>query len=203
MSRLNGYLAVKEKFDLQRQKLIEEAKQKYYLNPNICKQCNQIIPYEKRKTRLSFCSHSCSAKNSNVKRSKKNKLFCLSCKKQLIKKSNKYCNAKCQQNFIKKSLYEKLELGLTHNIATKRIRQYLIDKYGAKCMNCLWDKKNPITNNCPIELEHIDGNSENNNLNNLKLLCPNCHSLTPTYKALNKGNGRHSRKIRYNEGKSY
>lgn len=40
-------------------------------------------------------------------------------------------------------------------------------------------------------------------INNLILLCPNCHSLTPTYKALNKGNGRHNRMKRYNDGKSY
>ena len=40
---------------------------------------------------------------------------------------------------------------------------------------------------------YIDGHSENNSLPNLKLLCPNCHSLTPTYGFLNKGNGRKKR----------
>jgi 5-methylcytosine-specific restriction endonuclease McrA len=74
-------------------------------------------------------------------------------------------------------------------------------------MECGWDKINPITNNVPIELEHIDGDSTNNSLENLKLLCPNCHSLTPTFGALNKGNGRWSkrklnRRKRYNDGKS-
>ena len=43
-------------------------------------------------------------------------------------------------------------------------------------------------------MEHIDGNSENNNIENLELLCPNCHSLTPTFGALNKGKGRKNRK---------
>jgi predicted HNH restriction endonuclease len=70
-------------------------------------------------------------------------------------------------------------------------------------MQCGWDKINLHTNKVPIELEHIDGNSTNNELSNLKLLCPNCHSLTSTYKALNKGNGRHKRMERYKEGKSY
>jgi 5-methylcytosine-specific restriction endonuclease McrA len=83
------------------------------------------------------------------------------------------------------------------------MKKYLIEKYGEKCMECGWDEKHPITGNVPIELEHIDGNSKNNELKNLKLLCPNCHSLTPTYKALNKGNGRHNRMKRYYEGKSF
>jgi hypothetical protein len=228
MGRINGYLAVKEKFDAQRAKLKQEAKDKYYLNPNICKQCSGVIPYEKRRTSLLFCGHSCSATYSNTKRAKKEKVAfvldskkeivkvlkaesnCLFCEKILNGKANKFCNSKCQQSFLKKRLHEKLDQGIVSGVTTKRIRQYLIEKYGAKCMGvdsagvqCGWDKINPYTGKCPIELEHIDGNSNNNSFDNLKLLCPSCHSLTPTYKNLNKGNGRHQRRIRYNEGKSY
>jgi predicted HNH restriction endonuclease len=96
-----------------------------------------------------------------------------------------------------------MEAGLTEGIGERRFRDYLIGKYGAKCKLCGWDKINPVTGKCPIELEHIDGDSTNNKLENLCLLCPNCHSLTPTYKALNRGNGRHKRRMRYNIGKSY
>jgi hypothetical protein len=39
----------------------------------------------------------------------------------------------------------------------------------------------------PLELEHIDGNHQNNNLDNLTILCPNCHSFTSTYRGRNKG----------------
>jgi 5-methylcytosine-specific restriction endonuclease McrA len=42
---------------------------------------------------------------------------------------------------------------------------------------------NPI----PLELDHIDGDHLNNNLNNLRLLCPNCHALTPNYRGKNIG----------------
>jgi predicted HNH restriction endonuclease len=53
---------------------------------------------------------------------------------------------------------------------------------------------NPYTGKIPLEIEHIDGNYMNNDENNLDLICPNCHSLTGTYKSLNLGHGRKSRK---------
>ena len=36
-----------------------------------------------------------------------------------------------------------------------------------------------------LELDHIDGDHLNNELTNLRLLCPNCHAQTPTYKGRN------------------
>lgn len=70
------------------------------------------------------------------------------------------------------------------------IRKYLFIKYNNKCSCCGWCKINPYTNKIPLEIEHIDGNFKNNKENNLRLLCPNCHSLTSTYRSLNNGKGR-------------
>lgn len=42
----------------------------------------------------------------------------------------------------------------------------------------------------PLEVHHIDGNCTNNKEENLQLLCPNCHSLTPNSGSLNKGNSK-------------
>lgn len=39
----------------------------------------------------------------------------------------------------------------------------------------------------PLELDHIDGDRTNNRRENLRLLCPNCHALTPTYRGRNIG----------------
>ncbi|GAA1248444.1 hypothetical protein GCM10009633_21770 [Janibacter melonis] len=38
----------------------------------------------------------------------------------------------------------------------------------------------------PLELEHRDGDRQNNSLENLELLCPNCHAQTPTYRGRNR-----------------
>lgn len=73
---------------------------------------------------------------------------------------------------------------------SNHIRRYLFEKYESKCGRCGWGLVNPFTCNIPLEVEHIDGNHTNNVESNLILLCPNCHSLTGTYRSLNKGNGR-------------
>lgn len=69
----------------------------------------------------------------------------------------------------------------------------MFEKYNAKCCRCGWSEVNQYTGNIPLEIEHIDGNYLNNNEENLILLCPNCHSLTSTYKGANKGHGRKDR----------
>lgn len=64
----------------------------------------------------------------------------------------------------------------------------LLLERGHRCEDCglsEW-KGQPI----PIELEHIDGDNKNNNRENLKLLCCNCHALTPTWRGRNVNTGK-------------
>lgn len=168
-----------------------------YIEPVIkyCINCGEKITNHGEK----FCSHSCSAIFNNKLRKKPNK--CLNCGCE-IEKRNKFCSHKCEYKYKKKQLNEKIESGDT-TLDTRHYKRYLIEKHGEKCMKCGWSERNPVTGKVPIELDHINGNSENNSLENLRLLCPNCHSLTPTYKGLNAGNGRHKRMVRYYSGKSY
>lgn len=77
------------------------------------------------------------------------------------------------------------------------IRRYLLEKYNSACQLCGWDKINPSIGVSPLEIDHIDGDFENNKESNLQLLCPNCHALTATYKNLNRGNGRSWRRLKY------
>ena len=136
----------------------------------------------------------------NVKRID-GKFICVNCGEKLNRKG-KYCSKGCEIEFKRNEIFKKIESGDT-TLATHIYKKYLIYKYGEKCMECNWNEVNPYSKKVPIEIEHIDGNSENNDLKNLKLLCPNCHSLTPTYRALNIGNGRYKRRERYQKGKSF
>ena len=78
-------------------------------------------------------------------------------------------------------------------IVSAYIKRYLRKKFENKCCLCGWAKINPKTKQIPLVADHIDGNWRNNIESNLRLLCPNCDSLTPTYAGLNRGNGRKGR----------
>ncbi|MEJ2745422.1 MAG: HNH endonuclease signature motif containing protein [bacterium] len=53
------------------------------------------------------------------------------------------------------------------------------------CEKCGWDKISK-DGRLPLELDHINGDSRDNRLENLRILCPNCHSLEPTHRGKNR-----------------
>ena len=129
--------------------------------------------------------------------------FCIACKKPREEYASKYCYNQCKvdyqyQRYI--SAWHKGKKDGSRGINAKNISRhllrFLIQKYGEVCLQCKWNKKNPSTNRVPLEIDHIDGNADNNMEDNLRILCPNCHALTPSFRNLHKGQGR-SRRINY------
>lgn len=70
----------------------------------------------------------------------------------------------------------------------KTTLQAIINLRGRKCEQCQNTEwlGNPIN----LEIHHLDGNHQNNDLSNLQLLCPNCHSYTENYCGKNVNTGK-------------
>lgn len=73
---------------------------------------------------------------------------------------------------------------------SNKLRIRLLNEGGwkAECTSChrtTWLDK-PI----PLELDHVNGISNDNRKENLRMLCPNCHAFTPTHRGKNIGHGK-------------
>ena len=128
--------------------------------------------------------------------------ICQSCGKENEFKghsyANKFCNNYCQQEY---QYQQRLNDWFENKKFVKGTAKRYLREQKQGCWTCgitEWNNK-PIV----LELEHIDGDSTNNSLKNLSLLCPNCHSQTETYKGKNRGRGRHARRERYANGQSF
>jgi 5-methylcytosine-specific restriction endonuclease McrA len=88
-------------------------------------------------------------------------------------KNGIYCSNKCQgehtvkQRFVKGSKFR------------NTMRKYLVEHRDYHCEVCGITEHNgkPIT----LQVDHIDGDRENNTFENLRFICPNCHSQTETW----------------------
>jgi endogenous inhibitor of DNA gyrase (YacG/DUF329 family) len=171
---------------------------KYNQNAKQCKHCQKIITYDKRAN--DFCSQSCGATYNNFVRGGTSHIVldnCLWCTMKLIEKGqHKYCSKQCMTNFWWSETKKELLLTGVDNSSNNLIgKKYLIELCENKCQSCNLSEWLGVT--IPLVLDHIDGNSYNNKLSNLRVICNNCDSISPTFKGRNKGNGRFERAKRY------
>jgi 5-methylcytosine-specific restriction endonuclease McrA len=128
---------------------------------------------------------------------------CLGCGAVVRGPRDRYCSIRCQKErqyteFIARWKAGEVRGGRGADLAvSQHIRRYLIEQRGERCWECGWSERNPVTGRVPVTVDHIDGDGKNHTEANLRLLCPNCHSLTPTYQNLNRGKGRPWRREHY------
>lgn len=168
-----------------------------------CEYCES--PIEKRQQKR-FCNQQCyglsrrkyacvSDRRKQVNITQRNKIgtrCCTFCNNDYLphSKHGKYCSTACQVNERNKLSYERYIAGeLVSSVAHRR---HLTAMHGYQCAECSiseWRGK-PLT----LEVDHIDGNPDNNMPDNLRLLCLHCHSQTPTYRVKNSGNFKSDRR---------
>lgn len=122
---------------------------------------------------------------------------CKFCQTKIVGKSqNKFCNQECRDLFVLKTSDEKYFEGLL--LDQKTVKKAYLRHNKEECILC---KTGPVWNGkiLVLQLDHIDGDSDNNLPQNLQLLCPNCHSQTETFGGAQTILSKTSKKTRRNK----
>ena len=141
--------------------------------------CNNV--YDTRNPRQKYCSKSCCWANVRMKNGrwvyKGETIQCKGCKKDFIQTSSQkvYCTIECSKIYIGKSYYqENKEKWQTPESRDRRLNYKPYRKHKKNtCELCGF----VAINSCQLDVDHINGNHNDNNIENLQTLCANCHRL--------------------------
>lgn len=165
-----------------------ELMKRLSLETRECLHCGTAFEVKKGDPKK-FCNHSCSASYNNVRKEPKHPAkICQHCGKEYRSANPKFCTHKCSTDNVAKKAMEQYTATWSAAPQSGLPKKYIIATKGYSCECCgisEWQGKE-----IGLQLDHIDGNADNNHEDNLRLLCPNCHSQTDTFGAKNKGNGR-------------
>lgn len=177
-----------------------KVREKYELNPNKCIKCGKVLSYEQRM--YMTCGHSCGTqlahdtKHFSKKYVKHGRYKTKPCKQCGCNTRSIFCNKVCESCYKRNQTLIKLKNGeyIGKHTSTNSLRRSLIIERGHKCETCKIDnwQGSPVN----LTLHHVDGDANNNTIENLKLLCWNCHSMTSNYGRKNK---KSTRQFRYDK----
>lgn len=145
------------------------------------------------KEQLKYCSRSCAVTvNNKIPKRKSEISICENCQSTYSSRNRKFCSKTCRDESQRSDSWDAFIEGRL--LKSEAIKKHLITLEGARCSLCgltEW-QGHPA----PLVMDHINGNSSDNTLKNLRLVCGNCDMQLPTYKSKNKGNGRTYRRVK-------
>lgn len=160
-----------------------------------CLHCE--ITFKTDDKRSKFCSRKCSATYNNLnnhwrdakqQRSGGRRATCLHCKTTYAPSKNVrgiFCSIDCFK--AGNWLHRYLPKVLAGTAGPASLRTYHIYTHGEICRECGTGAEHN-GKFLRLQLDHIDGNSDNNTVDNTRLLCPNCHSQTENFGSKGVGN---------------
>lgn len=150
------------------------------VEPHVCQRegCAEVT------SNVRFCSRSCAARVTNRTSPKRPKITpeCFTCgtRYKTTIASHGFCSDECKMVAFKARLRTLLVKGSSAQtgwIKGALLRVGWLERECSRCGITEWQGEP-----APLELDHVNGDNRDHRLENLRILCNNCHALTPTWR---------------------